>query len=157
MQFTHSGTDTIVVKTKTEPITIGATLTIGSFTIPGAGEYDVASIACEGQAMESGAFVYSIRTEDLMITYLTKLDREVTKLDGVSNTNVLVLDLRSDDTADMIKPIVKAVEPQYLVLIGAGATEPLIAELAIPILESTGLKITRTGLPLEGTSILKRD
>ena len=156
MQFTYSSTDTIVVKTKTEPITIGATLQLDGFTVPGPGEYDVASIACEGRAMESGAFVYGIRTEDLTITYLTKLDKEVNKLDGVANTNVLVLDLRSEDEAGDVKAIVKVIEPQYLALIGAGATEKLITDLGFPIIESS-LKITRAGLPLEGTSILKRD
>ena len=156
MQLSYTGSDTLIVKTKTESISIGATLQLGSFTVPGPGEYDVASIACEGQALESGAFVYFMRSEDLMITYLTMLDKDVSKLNDASNTNVLVLDLRSDDSSDTVKAVVKAIEPSYVALVGAGATEAMAAGLGFPVLEPGALKITRAGLPLEGTSILSK-
>lgn len=153
MIISYTATGDVQLKTKTEPVILGSSIKIGDYTIPGPGEYDIASIQCEGQAV-SGAFVYFVRDEDLMITFITKLDTATAKIDGISDTAILVLDIRSDDTVEAAKGIIKAVEPAYVLLIGAGATPEFTAQLGIPLAESSTLKVTRAGLPLEGTSII---
>ncbi len=155
MVIAHSGTDTVTLKTKTETVTIGPGIRIGSFTIPGAGEYDVASIQCEGIPL-TASVAYFIRAEELTTLILDELDSSVTKLDDVAQVNILVADLRSDANIDTLKVITKALEPSYLVLSGAGATEAVLAALGLPRTEGDTLKITRVGLPLEGTSVLIR-
>ena len=153
MQIGYTASGDLQLKTKTETVTMGAGLRIGSKVIPGPGEYDVASIQCEGMAID-GTVAYFIRTEDLMITFLTGLDGLVTKLEDISDTAILVADVRSDDTPEAAKKIIKALEPYYVFLIGAGATPDFIAKLELPQSEDSTLKITRAGLPLEGTTII---
>ncbi|CAN5194938.1 hypothetical protein BH11PAT4_BH11PAT4_6020 [soil metagenome] len=149
MIISYTATGDVQLKTKTEPVILGSSIKIGDYTIPGPGEYDIASIQCEGQAV-SGAFVYFLRDEDLIITFITKLDPTAAKVDGIADTAILVLDVRSDDTPETAKSIIKAIEPAYVFLIGAGATSSFGSQLGIPLAESSTLKVTRAGLPLEG-------
>jgi hypothetical protein len=155
MNISYTATGDVQLKTKTEPVILGSSVKIGNYTVPGPGEYDVASIQCEGQAV-SGACVYFVRDEDLLITYSPTLDPSIAKLDAISETSVLVLDLPSDVTPDQVKSIVKSVEPAYLFLIGAGATQDFSNLLEIPQAEGSSLKVTRIGLPLEGTQLVTR-
>jgi hypothetical protein len=153
MQITYTATGAVQLKTKTVPVTINDHLSIGDKVISGPGEYDIASIQCEGKALPL-ATVYFIRDEDLLVTYLTHLDPEVTKLDDASDTAILALHINSEDTATAAKNIIKALEPAYLFLMGAGATSAFIEELGFPLGEAGSLKITRAGLPLEGTTLI---
>ena len=156
MVITYLSNDSVSVKTKTDTVLLGNGVTIGSYAVPGAGEYDVASIQCEGIYLDK-ATAYFIRTEDLTITYLTDTDKSVTKLDEASAADILVADLRSDAEVDDLKSIVKAVEPFYVLLVGAGATAEMSAALGLSLYESSSLKITRTGLPLEGTFLVPKN
>jgi hypothetical protein len=153
MQISLASNGTVIIKTKTEPITLGATVQIDTYTVPGPGEYDVASIQCEGRALPHGT-AYFFHTEELNVTYLPKISSEVMKLDDLSNTDILVLDVRSDDTVSAVKDVVKNVEPFYLILMGSGSTPAFIAELGLPLSDTPILKLTRAGLPLEGTTVL---
>jgi hypothetical protein len=156
MLITYTAAGTVQLKTKTVPVVVGNGVAFGEKVISGPGEYDVASIQCEAKALPL-AVAYFIRDEDLLITYLTHLDPEVTKLDDISDTAILSLDISSEDTAGSAKSIVKALEPAYLFLMGPGATSSFIEELGVPKGESSSLKITRTGLPLEGTTLIAND
>ena len=153
MQITYTAQGYVQLKTKTVPVTLGGQVTIGEKVISGPGEYDIATIQCEGVALPL-AIAYFVRDEDLLVTYLTHLDPDVTKLDGASDTAILVLDIASDDTAGSAKSIVKALEPAYVFLTGPGATSAFIEELGVPKGEDSSLKVTRTGLPLEGTTLI---
>lgn len=154
MQITHAGNGSAIIKTKTETITLGTSIQLGDYTVPGPGEYDVASIQCEGRGLPSGSTAYFFHTEELNVTFLPKLSTEVSKLDDASNTDILVADIRSDDTVAVLKNVVKELEPFYLVLIGSGATPAFVAELGIPLSDTPTFKLTRAGLPLEGTTVL---
>ncbi len=153
MQISYTSTGNVQLKTKTVPVTLGGGVTIGDRVVSGPGEYDIANIQCEGKALPL-ATAYFIRDEDLWITYLTNLDAEVTKLDDASETAILVLDIKSDNTPASAKAIIKALEPAYVFLSGPGATAEFMAELGVPLGEAGSLKITRTGLPLEGTTLI---
>jgi hypothetical protein len=153
MNITYTTNGSVQLKTKTVPVTLSGQVTIGEKVISGPGEYDISTIQCEGVALPL-AIAYFIRDEDLLITYLTHLDSEVTKLDDVSETAILVLDITSEDTPASAKSIIKALEPAYVFLMGPGATAAYIEELGIPKAEETTLKVTRTGLPLEGTTLI---
>ena len=153
MLISYTSNGSVQLKTRTQPIVIGAGVQIGDRAIPGPGEYDIANIQCEGVAL-SNSVTYFLRDEDLLITYLQNLDQDATKLDQISDTAVLILDVRSDDTAAVAKAIIKSIEPAYVFLIGAGAHVGFWAELGIPLAETSSLKVTRTGLPLEGTSLV---
>jgi|GEM_PF-5316675 len=153
MQITYTANGSVQLKTKNLPVTIGGQVTIGDKVISGPGEYDIASTQCEGVALPL-ATAYFIRDEDLLITYLTHLDPEVTKLDDISDTAILVLDINSEDTAGSTKSIIKAVEPAYVFLIGPGVTAAFVEELGLTKGETGPLKVTRAGLPLEGTTLI---
>ena len=155
MVITYSGNDSVAIKTKTETVLIGPGVTVGSFALPGAGEYDIASIQVDGVVLSS-SIAYFIRTEELTTLVLDQVDPAINAADELSNTDILIVDVRSDDTPESVKSMVKAIEPSYLVLTGAGATVGLITALGLPRVEGDSLKVSRTSLPLEGTTVLAR-
>jgi len=123
------------------------------YAVPGAGEYDVAGIQCESHVYPEGA-AYFLRAEDLVIAYFTGPVKEATKVEGASNTAVLVLDVRSNETGDDYKTLIKAMEPSYVFVRGAGATPEFRASLGLAPFEGSTLKVTVTSLPLEGTQLV---
>lgn len=153
MNFSYSSNDEIVINTKGRNIILGNQVKIGEFMVPGAGEYDIASIQCEVDELTRG-LVYFIYAEDLVITYLDELNQEITKLDDAAGTVILVLDIRSNDDYSQIKPILKALEPSYLFLRGAGVTEELKKTLNLPLHPTNVLKVQKASLPLEGTFLV---
>lgn len=155
MVISYTSAGNVSVKTKTETVTLDGTVTIGSFLVPGPGEYDIADIQCEARALAS-SFATFLRAEELTVTHLAQIDPAVTKLDDAAATHILVADVKSDDQPDTLKPIVKALEPSYVVLAGPGATPEFAKGLGLPLAEGDSLKLTRAGLPLEGTYVLSR-
>ena len=155
MNISHNSRDGITISTKNRSIEIGANVMIGDYTVPGAGEYDIAGVQCEAQNLSTGT-VYFIRAEDLTLTYLTQTDPEVTKLDDASATHILIMDVRSDEKAQDLKVILKSLEPSYLFLIGSSSTPELYEQLGLPRHEGSSLKITHSGLPLEGTFLVAK-
>lgn len=153
MTITQTSADTISIKTKNELVTVGDGVTIGSYHISGAGEYDVAAIQCEARFLKE-ATVYMISSEELTVTALTQVDVDVTKLDDAPNSDILVIEVRSDNKDEDLKKILDVLEPSYLFLTGSGATPELRTKLGLPVLDSTTLKVTRSSLPLEGTSLI---
>lgn len=153
MQLSITSTGSVQLKTRNETVSLGDAVLVNQYEIPGMGEYDVAGIQCEAYGLSTG-IAYFIRLEDLLVAYLSEPNAEIEKLDDASGVNILVVDLRSDDTADKLKGIIKSLEPSYVVLRGAGATEAVRTGLGLPTEQITSFKASRTALPLEGTTIL---
>ena len=153
MQLLLSGNDMASLKLKNETVTLGETVSIGQYVVPGAGEYDVAGIQCEG-AVTGNGISYFIWLEDLQFTYLTSLHSEISKLDKASGTHVLVADIKSDCRPEQLTPILKKLEPGFVALFGTGNTDEFRKVLGLPMQEGSSHKLTRTGLPLEGTILL---
>ena len=151
MNISYQANGTVSVNTKNQVINLGSEVKIGSYTVPGAGEYDVAAIQCEVTALSRG-LAYFIHTEDLTVTLLSVINPEVAKLDDAASTNILVVYVRSDDQPEALKPILKILEPSYVFLLGASPEFRL--SLGLPDYEGTTLKVTRSGLPLEGTFLV---
>src|SRR5690242_945986 len=97
ISYTNSGD--VQIKTKTESATLGSTVTIGSFVVPGPGEYDIQGIQVEAKPLTS-SFASFIRSEDLVVTYLAAIDNAINNLADASATHILVVDVRSDDKPD---------------------------------------------------------
>ena len=153
MTISYQANDTVTAVTKNRTVTLGKDVLLEKYVVPGAGEYDVAGIQCEAVQLPT-ATVYFIRAEDLKLTFMSHVDSEVIKLDDASATNILAVEVRSDDKPSDLKPILKALEPSYVFLIGAGATPEFNAELGLTAYESSTLKATHAGLPLEGTFLV---
>jgi hypothetical protein len=153
MVLSYASNGDVILKTKSESVMLGSEVRIGSFVVPGPGEYDIAGIQCEAKPLTQ-SFASFIRAEDLTITYLNPVEPEITKLNDASAAHILIADIRSDDQADTLKAIVKAIEPSYVVLRGTGATTDFVTALGITPAEGIPLKLTRTGLPPEGTFLV---
>jgi hypothetical protein len=153
MVISYSAEGNVVAKLKATTFSLGATVQIGEYTLPGAGEYDVNSVHVEAKNLEAG-IVYWLRTEDMQVAYLSQPDASISKHDEAASTDILVMYVRSEDTAAVLKPILKAMEPAYLFLIGPGATPELTTALSLPMQEGGSLKIQKTGLPEEGTTLI---
>lgn len=153
MQLSLPADGSIIAKSKSETVSFGNTVQINDYIVPGQGEYDVAGIQCEVHNLNAG-LVYFVRFEDLQLTYLSQIDAGVSKLDDASNCNILAVEVRSDDSPENLRAIIKSLEPSYVVLRGAGATTEFRTLLNLPVQEITLLKVNRASLPLEGTSVL---
>lgn len=153
MVITFSGKNDVTIKGKNETVTVDSTVKIGSFTVPSAGEFDISGVQCESLYLSQG-MVHFFAMEDLQITYLTEINQEVTTLDDAPATDILILDIRSDNKPDQLKPILKALEPSYLLLVGAGATPEFVTELHLPVHPESSLKVTAGSLPDEGTYVM---
>ncbi len=156
MQVSYTANNAIELKSKNASVTLDNGVRVGDQQISGPGEYDVQGVQVEA-ASYAGGVAYFIRVEDLVTAYVTKIDASASKLDGISDAAILVLDVRSDDSADSVKSLIKSVEPSYVFITGAGATRELAMQLGIPLAEGVSLKTTKAGLPLEGTSIYLAD
>jgi hypothetical protein len=156
MVLSYAADGTVVVKAKTATLQLGPELKVNQHPILGAGEYDISSVHCEGINLTTGQ-VYFFRTEDLNVAFLTHLDTDLVKHDSATGSDILVVELRSDDKVENLTAILKKVEPSYLFLTGVQPTLELLTKLALPKYESATLKITRQSLPMEGTSLVMPD
>ncbi len=156
MIASYTAHGSVELKTKNISVVLANGVSVGSQQIAGPGEYDVQGVQCEATAYEGG-IGYFVRVEDMVTAYLTKVDATASKLDGITEAAILVLDVRSDDTNESVKALIKAVEPSYVLLAGAGATKEMAAALGFPLTEGSSLKVTKAGLPLEGTSLILAD
>lgn len=143
----------LTAKSKDQVIQLGSTVTVNGYAIEGAGEYDVAGVQLEVANLER-ALAFFIRVEDLTLTYLSGADPKVVDLDQASSTDILLIEVASDQGIDQLKPILKALEPGYLFLIGPGATPELRTQLNLPVEPSSTLKVSRLSLPQEGTFLV---
>jgi hypothetical protein len=155
MQISYQPDGSLTAAIKGTSVRFGAEVRIGDYSVPGAGEYDVAAIQCEAHALPAG-LAYFLHAEDLTITYLSALVSEVTKIDEASSTDILIADLRSDSSPDDFRPILKSLEPSYVFLTGSGATPEFGQSLGLSAYEGASLKVTRSSLPLEGTFLVSR-
>jgi hypothetical protein len=153
MNISYQSNDSLTISSKGRTVVVGAEVKVENYVIPGAGEYDIATIQCEAYHLGQG-LLYLIRSEDLTVTYLSKIDQEATKGEGVSTTNILIVDVRSDDKPEDLKPIVNRLEPSYVLLIGAGATPEFRSALSLPAYEGGALKVPTSSLPEQGTFLV---
>lgn len=156
MIINFASRDKLTIKSKNATITLDGKVMVGDFSISGPGEYDVNGTQVEVQSLVAGlaSFVY---VEDMVITHITNLEQELTKIKGVSDTNILVVDLKSNDTADKLKSIIKSLEPSYIYLLGAGKTAEFIAQLGIITEKCKSLKVTLSSLPESGTTLIEEE
>lgn len=156
MIINFASRDKLNIKSKNSTITLDKKIVIDDFSINGPGEYDVDGIQIEAQPLKAGlaSFVY---VEDMVITHITSLEQELTKIKGVSDTNILIVDLKSNDTVDKLKPIIKSLEPSYIYLLGAGKTAEFIAQLGIITEKCKSLKVTLSALPESGTTLIEEE
>jgi hypothetical protein len=146
MHVSPSATGELLLKTKHATITLGATVRIGERELPGAGEYDVASVHVECFALTK-AYAYLLRAEDLVITYLTDIDPTAINAEGVGDTAFLVIEVRSDSNPAEVKTLISKLEPAIVALRGAGATDVFAAQLGFSASRDFPIKLLRSALP----------
>ena len=150
MTIAYAPDGSVQLKMKSDTVSLGTAVRINSYELPGPGEYDVASVQVEAHPLGTG-FAYLIRSEELLTVFLDNPQSDITTMDDASNCNILIVDVRSDSSADSLKVTIKSLEPSYVFLMGASAE--FIAAIGIATAPSP-LKITRAGLPLEGTTVI---
>lgn len=155
MVISFTPQDDVLIKAKTANILLNSVAKIDTYTVPGAGEYDVKGIQCEAEYLPDG-LVYFFRAEDILITYMTSVDQKATKMEDSADTNILVLSLCSDNTADQVKVLVKALEPSFLLLTGP-YNPTIITDLNLTTEKTSTLKVTASSLPAEGTTLIVRE
>lgn len=156
MTITHAGQGRIIIKSKDATITLGKTLKIGEKTLPGRGEYEVSGVEAEGY--DDGIFL--IRTEDVFLLYLDRIDRELTdqELEEVNLADILFVPVGGDkpdsDGAPVLTPeravkVINQVDPRIVIPTHFASIEPFRAAEGKPLEVQKELKVTRSTLPQE--------
>lgn len=149
--YQANGALTLGLKQVTQ-VSFGTEITLGNFVIPGAGEYDVNGVPCEVHPLNH-SFLATVRLEDLTICYLPELAPEVKLAEEAVSAHILCLMTRSNDQPEMVKNLIKALEPSYVFLMGIDATREFAEKISSTIEQASTFKISRSSLPLEGTII----
>ena len=153
MVISYTAEGNVAAKLKAATFSLGATVRVDEYELPGAGEYDVHSVHVEAANLDA-CTAYWLHAEDLHIAYVTQPDPSISKQDEAASTDILVAYLRSEDKAEDLKGILKSMEPGYLFLIGPGVTSDAATLLSLPTHEGASLKVQKSSLPLEGTILV---
>ncbi len=156
MTITHQGKGQFTIRSKDATIKLGPEFTIGERTLPGAGEYDINGVEIEG--LEGGIFL--VRTEDVFLLYLDRLDRSLTdnELEAVELADVLFVPVGGKDTdvpdQTVLNPeaAVKAInliDPRIVIPMYYTSLEPFRKAEGKPLEMVKELKITKATLPQE--------
>ncbi len=151
MQLSFTSAGDVLLKEKEAEVVLGTVVRIGAYEVPGAGEFEVQGVPCTVEVAE-GQYAYFFTLDGVHVTYLDPAVAGVSELEDASSTEVLVIRLRGDESRELVGGLIKKLEPGYLVLAGSNAQE-LGSTLGLTPEAGATLKISRSGLPEEGTRL----
>lgn len=151
MQLSLTSSGDVLLKEKGVEVTLGTSVRIGSYEVPGAGEFEVETVPCTVEVADE-QFAYFLVVDGVHVTYLDPAVAGVSDLSDASSTEVLVVRLRGDESKELLTTLVKKLEPGFLVLTGSSAEE-LGSTLGLTPEPGNVLKVSRTSLPEEGTRL----
>lgn len=151
MQLSFTSAGDVLLKEKSTEVTLGTTVRIGTYEVPGAGEFEVDGVPCTVEVADD-QFATFLVLDGVHVTYLDPAVAGVSELAEASSTEVLVVRLRGDESKELITTLIKKLEPGYLVLAGS-TQEELGSTLGLTAEPGAVLKVTRSSLPEEGTRL----
>lgn len=156
MTITHQGQGQFTIKSKQATISLGPVVKIGEKVLPGPGEYEISGVEAEGLA--DGIFL--LRTEDIYMLYLGKLDRILTEdeLQEVNMADILFVPVGGNQTdvpdLTVLPPekavsVINQVDPRITIPMYFSSIEPFRAAEGRPLEMEKELKVTKASLPVE--------
>lgn len=140
----------LVIKTTKTNIILDDKICIGEIDILGAGEFEVSGVFVYGLSKK----LYSFRAEAMLIVYFEPNQEDIDKnLDGLSDTEVLILKNGKGDISKEVSQTLSRLEPKIVVPLGFADTS-ILTKSEGQVIEEATYKITKTDLPEEGRKIL---
>ncbi len=161
MTITHSGKGRFTIKSKQATIQLGEELKIGEKIVSGPGEYEISNVEIEG--IEDN--IYLIRTEEIYLLYLSRIDRQLTneELEAVNMADILFIPVggKSTDVDDLtvLDPeqsvkVINQVDPRIVIPMYFSSIEPFRAAEGKNLEMMKDFKVTKATLPLEDRQIV---
>lgn len=161
MTITHKGQGNFIIKSKQATIELGTLSKIAGRELPGAGEYEISDVGAEG--LDDGIFL--VRTEEVYLLYLNRLDRPLTndELEAVNMADILFIPVGGTQTdVDDLKvltpeesvKVINQVDPRIVIPMYYSSIEPFRAAEGKPLEMMTELKVTKASLPVEDRQVV---
>lgn len=140
--------NTLSIKGSQSIVALHNSVKLGTFEVPGPGEYDVAGTSAIVLAAPSCTAVVSVET--VSILYLDRPYKVDPESEEFSNVDIIAIRVSSAEDISVAQEVVKAFEPRAYILFGLPASEIIeTAKLTVePIAKWT---VTANSLPEEGT------
>lgn len=147
MHITHSD-DTLHIKGGPSVVSLHNSVRLGTFEVPGPGEYDVAGTSAIVLPAPSCTAVLSVETVSILyLDHPYKIDPE---REDFANIDVVAIRLTAPDDIAVAQEVIKDLEPRAYVLFGLPAAE-IITTLKLTVEPVAKWTVTANSLPEEGT------
>lgn len=161
MTITHQGQGQFTIKSKQATISLGPEVRVGEKTLPGPGEYDISGVEIEG--LEDSIFL--IRTEDVFLLYLDRLNRSLTdkELDAVNKADILFIPVGGTETdqqdltvlaPEQAVKVINQIDPRIVIPMYFSSIEPFRKAEGRPLEMLKELKVTKLLLPSEDRQVV---
>lgn len=155
MQITSSGSQTVEIRTRDVAIRLAETVQLGTFVIPGPGEYEVGGVMAD-----VGRRTMRLETSELVVGYLrpgtmqAPNDHDLEEL-GAVDLAVVPVGGASLTVKDAAVAISQLDTNLVLVLPDTPATLATLGKAGVSTTSQAGAwKVTRSQLPTEGTTVV---
>jgi len=150
MNINYQGEGNFKIKAKEGNIILGEKIQINEFTIPGAGEFEVAGISAE-----SIDGIFTFQSEDMNLTYLKRkniLDDK--ELERVKDTDILFVPISEWLETKTAIEVINQIEPKIVIPMFYKNVDDvkLLGDASPEIIDL--LKISKANLPVEDRRII---
>lgn len=150
MHITRSD-NTLQIKGAQSIVALHDTVRLGTFDVPGPGEYDVAGTSAIVLSAPSCTAI--LRVETVSILYLDRPYKLDPEREDFTNIDVVAIRVSQKDDISITQQIIKDLEPRAYVLYGLDAAE-IIGELKLTVEPTAKWTVTANSLPEEGTEAI---
>jgi len=147
MHITRSD-NTLQIKGGQSTVSLHDKVRLGTFEVPGPGEYDVAGTSAIVLPAPACTAVLSVET--VSILYLDRPYKIDPEKEDFANIDIVAIRLSEKDDIATAQQIIKDLEPRAYVLFGLAATE-IISTLKLTVEPTAKWTVTANSLPEEGT------
>ena len=140
----------LVIKTGRTKIVLDSQIQIGEFKIPGPGEYEITGVFAQGFSPK----LFSFRTEGMLVVFFEPNRKDIEKnLDGLSETEILILKNGETDISKEVAETLSRLEPKIVVPIGFKNIAKLMKSEGV-VEEVESYKVSKQNLLAEGRKII---
>lgn len=146
MHISHSD-NTLHIKGGPSIVALHNTVNLGTFEVPGPGEYDVAGTSAI--VLPAPSCTAILRIETVSLLYLDRPYKIDPESEDFANIDVVIIRLTSPEDIPVAQQIIKDLEPRAYVLYGLAASE-IITTLKLTVEPTSKWTVTANSLPEEG-------
>lgn len=146
--------DTLIIKSGSTIVNLHESAAIGTFALPGPGEYDVDGVSAI--VLPNDICTIVLRVETVSLLYLDRPYELDSDNENLANIDAVAIRVSKPDDFDAAQQVIKQLEPRAYVLFGLPA-EQIVDGSKLTVEPVDKWSITANSLPEEGieTAVLK--